>query len=76
MKITKDTTLGEILKNYKNAEEVLMNFGMHCFHCPMSRMETVEQAASVHDIDIKFMLKKLEIDLVPNKKETAKKTTK
>ena len=42
--INKNTTLGEILKNYSNAEEVLTGFGIHCFSCPMSQMETVEEA--------------------------------
>lgn len=68
MEIKKDTALGEILRNYKNAEEVLTNFGMHCFSCPMSQMETLEEAGEVHGIDISFMLKKLKEDLIPNKK--------
>ena len=70
--VNKNTTLGEILKNYSNAEEVLTNFGMHCFSCPMSQMETVEEAGEVHGIDIDFMVKKLNEDLVI-KEETHKK---
>lgn len=66
-KITKDTTLGEILKNYSNAEEVLTGFGMHCFSCPMSQMETIEEAGMVHGLDADFMVKKLQEDLTPNK---------
>lgn len=63
MEITKNTTLGDILDNYQNAQEILTNFGMHCFCCPMSRMETVEEAAAVHAIDPDFMVKKLKEDL-------------
>lgn len=63
MEITKNTTLGDILDNYKNAQEILTNFGMHCFSCPMSRMETVEEASAVHGIDPDFMVKKLKEDL-------------
>ena len=63
MEITKDTTLGDILDNYKNAKEVLTNFGMHCFSCPMSRMETIEEASVVHGIDPEFMVKKLKEEL-------------
>ena len=69
MKLTKDTTLGEILKNYSNAEEVLKGFGMHCFHCPMSQMETIEEAGAVHGLDADFMIEKMQEDLVENKKE-------
>ncbi len=63
MEITKNTTLGDILDNYENAQEILTNFGMHCFCCPMSRMETVEEASGVHGIDPDFMVKKLKEDL-------------
>ncbi len=77
-KITKDTTLGEILKNYSNAEDVLKGFGMHCFSCPMSQMETVEEAGMVHGLDAEFMVKKLEEDLIANDKssKSTKKTDK
>lgn len=63
MKITKDTTLGEVLDKYEKAKDVLMGFGMHCFSCPMSRMETIEEACMVHGLDVEFVLKKLKEDL-------------
>ena len=66
-KITKDTTLGEILKNYSNAKEVLTGFGMHCFACPMSQMETVEEAGAVHGLDVEFMVNKMNEDLIAEK---------
>lgn len=68
MKITKKTTLGEILKNYENAEEILTNFGMHCFSCPMSQMESLEDASFVHGIDVDFLIAKLKEDLVERSK--------
>ena len=58
-KVNKDMTLGEVLKNNKKAEKVLMGFGMHCFSCPFSQMETLEQAAMVHGVDLELMLQKL-----------------
>ena len=70
--VNKNTTLGEILKNYNNAEEVLTGFGMHCFSCPMSQMETVEEAGEVHGLDVDFMVKKLNEDLVAKKEQTKK----
>ena len=36
-----------------------MGFGMHCFSCPCALGETLEEAAEVHDIDIDFLIKKL-----------------
>lgn len=58
-KITKDMTIGEVLENNKNAKTILSGFGMHCFSCPMSQMETIEQASMVHGIDLNLMLEKL-----------------
>ena len=67
--ISKETTLGEILKTYSNAQDVLKGFGMHCFSCPMSQMETVEEAGLVHGLNVDEMIEKMNADLVENKKE-------
>lgn len=56
---TKDNTLGEVLKSKKNAQQVLTGFGMHCFGCPMTQMETLEEAAMVHGIELDLLLEKL-----------------
>jgi len=58
-KITKDMTIGEVLEINKNAKTILSGFGMHCFSCPMSQMETIEEAGMVHGVDINLMLEKL-----------------
>ena len=58
-KITKDMTIGEVLKENKNLAEVFLGFGMHCISCPISLMETIEEAGMVHDVDVDFLLKKL-----------------
>lgn len=68
MKINKETTIGEILKNFENAKEVLTSFGMHCFSCPMSQMETIEEAGMVHGLDVDEMIKDLNEKLVKIKK--------
>ena len=60
---TKDMTIGEILKQDPNLEEVFLGFGMHCVSCPVSQMETVEEASQVHGIDVEFLLKKLNENL-------------
>ena len=69
-KITKDMTIGEVLELNKNAKTILSGFGMHCFSCPMSQMETLEQAAMVHGVDLDLMLNKL------NEKPEPKRTGK
>lgn len=62
-KITKSTTIGEVLELCPNAETILQGFGMHCVHCPMSQMESLEDAGAVHDADIDLMVKKLTEDM-------------
>ena len=59
MKITKNTTIGDIVDNYEGAKEILSGYGMHCFGCPMSRMETLEEASAVHGVDVADVLSKL-----------------
>ena len=59
MIFTKDSTIGDVVEYNEDLADILMGFGMHCFGCPMSRMETLEEAASVHGIDIDYMLEKL-----------------
>ena len=58
-KITKDWTIGKVIEQNDELAEVLMGFGMHCFSCPISQMETLEEAAMVHDVDLEFLLEKL-----------------
>ena len=62
-KITKSTTIGEALKINPNAEVILQCFCMHCFNCPMSQMESLEEAGAVHGIDVDLMVKKLNENL-------------
>ena len=55
----KNMTLDEVLNVNEQARDVLMGFGMHCFGCPVTQMETLEQAAEVHGISLDFLLEKL-----------------
>lgn len=57
--ITKFNTIDEVLRIDESLAEVFLGFGMHCLYCPMSRMETLEEAASVHEIDVELLIKKL-----------------
>lgn len=59
-KYNKEMTIGEILEINPEVAPVLMGFGMHCFGCPMSQAETIEEAAEVHDVDPELIIKKLE----------------
>ena len=58
-KITKDWTLSQVIEENDDLADILLGFGMHCFSCPVSQMETLEEAAEVHDVDLDFLLEKL-----------------
>ena len=58
-KFTKDATIAEVLEADESLAAVLAGFGLHCFGCPMSQMETLEEAAAAHGADVKLMLAKL-----------------
>ena len=57
--ITKDMTIGEVIRKMPTAAEVLMSFGMGCVGCPSSQMETIEQACSIHGLELEEVLAKL-----------------
>lgn len=58
-KITKDMTIGEIIRMNEGLIPVLMSGGMHCVGCPSAQMESLEEAAVVHGIDVELLLTRL-----------------
>ncbi len=59
MKITSNMLIGEILKLDSKAAQILMNHGMGCVGCPSSQMESLEQAAAVHGINLDKLVEDL-----------------
>ncbi|MBU3190087.1 DUF1858 domain-containing protein [Clostridium bowmanii] len=59
MKITKDMTIGEVVRSNPDSVEVLMGFGMGCVGCPSAQAETIEEAAMVHGLDLEALMAKL-----------------
>lgn len=58
-KFTKNSTIGDVLDVNEDNAVILQDFGMHCFGCPMSQMETLEEASEVHGFDLNLLLEKL-----------------
>lgn len=54
--ITKDMTIGEILRTKPAVAPVLLQAGMHCLGCPSAQAETLEEAAMVHGIDVDALM--------------------
>lgn len=57
--ISKEMTIGEILRTNPNAAPILMEAGMHCVGCPSAQGESLEEAAMVHGMDIDALMEKL-----------------
>ena len=60
MTISKDMTIGELIRMDENIVPTLMRAGMHCIGCPSAQGESLEQAAMVHGIDIDNVMKAIE----------------
>lgn len=58
-KITKDMIIGDILDMDESTAEFFLNMGMHCLGCPASRGETVEEACSVHGVNVDEFLENI-----------------
>jgi len=58
--ITKEMTIGEILRTAPNVAPVLLEAGMHCLGCPSAQGESLEEAAMVHGMNIDELMAKIE----------------
>jgi hybrid cluster-associated redox disulfide protein len=59
MKVDKNTVIGAIIAEDKDAAKELLSMGMSCVGCPASFGETVQQACFVHGIDPNIVVERL-----------------
>ena len=60
MTVTEKTTFGELLKKKRDAEKVLLRFGIdRCKECPALEVDTIEAGAMSHGCDLRALLKAL-----------------
>lgn len=71
-KIKKDMTFYELIESNPDAARKLAERGMFCGGCPMAMMETVEQGAMAHGVDVDDLMNELN----KKKKSIAKKKVK
>lgn len=57
--ITKDMTIGEILRANPAVAPILMEAGMHCLGCPSAQGESLEEAAMVHGMNVDDLMSKI-----------------
>lgn len=58
-KVTKEMLIGQLLRLDPNIAVVLMRAGMHCIGCPSAQMESLEEAAMVHGMDVDVLVQQI-----------------
>lgn len=56
MEFTKDMLIGDIIRKNPETIGVLMQHGMACVGCPSSQMESIEEAAMVHGLNLDTLM--------------------
>ena len=59
MTVTLESVIGDIVDFDGDTAEIFLDSGMHCIDCPVSRMETVEEACMVHGVDADELVERL-----------------
>lgn len=57
--ITKEMSIGEVLRQDRTTAPIFMSYGMHCLGCPHATSESLEQAGAVHGIDVDKLVEDL-----------------
>jgi hybrid cluster-associated redox disulfide protein len=58
-KYTKDSLIGDVVKDPRAAEVVARYFGNGCFTCPGIKVESISFGAMMHNVDPQKLLKEL-----------------
>ena len=58
-KVSKEMLIGELLQLDPNIAPILLRAGMHCLGCPSSQMESLEEAAMVHGMDVDLLVQQI-----------------
>ena len=56
MAITKDMSIIDIVQQYPDTVDILMNAGMGCLGCAAAHFENIEQGAMAHGSDIDALI--------------------
>ena len=47
-KVTKDMTIGDVVKRFPAAAEIMLSYGLHCVGCHVNPFESIEMGAKGH----------------------------
>lgn len=58
-KITKESIIGDIVRQYPASVAIFRSHGMGCLGCPSASGESLEKAAGIHGIDVEHLVEDL-----------------
>jgi hybrid cluster-associated redox disulfide protein len=56
MEITKDMSIGEVVRKHPQTVAVFLEHGLGCLGCALAQYENIEQGARAHGIDIEALI--------------------
>lgn len=59
MVVTKESMIGEILREDMQTARYFIEMGMHCLGCPSAQRESLEDACMVHGTNVDELVAKL-----------------
>ena len=57
--ITKEMSIGEVLRVDRGTARIFLQYGMHCLGCPHATGESIQQAGMVHGVDVDALVEDL-----------------
>jgi len=63
--ITKDMSIGEVVKKYPQVVPVFFEHGLGCLGCAAAHFENIEQGAKAHGVDVDALIEDLNKALAP-----------
>lgn len=57
--ISKDMTIGDVIRRYPATISVFERYGLDCHDCQIADFEAVEHGASVHNVDVDALVAQL-----------------
>ena len=58
-KITKDMSIGEVVRKYPKTVEVFIGHGLGCIGCAAASYENIEQGALAHGLELDGLMRDL-----------------
>ena len=57
--VTKQMSIGEVLRLNRETAPIFLQFGMHCLGCPHATAERIDDACAVHGVEADELVKAL-----------------